>query len=78
MAPSPIDDVASVAQDAAYVSLGLGVIAFQRLQVRRQELHKALGAQGGEVKGALDGVGSLVGERLKMLEERLGAVLERR
>jgi hypothetical protein len=78
MARSPIDDVAGVAQDAAYVSLGLGVIAFQRLQVRRQELHKALGAQGGEVKGAVDAVGSLVGERLKMLEERLGAALERR
>ena len=75
MARSPIDDVASVAQDAAYVSLGLGVIAFQRLQVRRHELHKALAAQGEEARGALDLVEALVGERLKMLEERLGAAL---
>jgi hypothetical protein len=70
--------VASAAKDAAYVSVGLGVIAFQRLQVRRQELHKALSSQNDEARAALDLVGSLVGDRLKMLEERLGAALEHR
>jgi hypothetical protein len=78
VARSPIDDVASAAKDAAYVSVGLGLIAFQRLQVRRQELHKALNGQADDAKGALDAVGTLVGDRLKMLEERLGAVLEHR
>lgn len=78
MARSAIDDVASAVKDAAYVSVGLGVIAFQRLQVRRNELNKAFSGQGGESKGALDVVGALVGERLKVLEERLGAVLEHR
>lgn len=67
MARSPIDDVVSAAKDAAYVSVGLGVIAIQRLQVRRQELRKALRGHSG-----------LVGERLKALEERLGAAVERR
>ena len=67
MARSPIDDVASAAKDAAYVSVGLGVIAIQRLQVRRQELRKALRGHSG-----------LVSERLKALEERLGAAVERR
>lgn len=67
MARSPIDDLASVAKDAAYVSVGLGVIAIQRLQVRRQELRKALRGHSGPV-----------GERLKALEERLGAAVERR
>lgn len=78
MARSTLDDVAHAAQDAAYVSVGLGLIAFQRLQVRRQELHKALSGQTDDARGALDAVGTLVGDRLKMLEERLGAVLEHR
>ena len=59
MARLQIDDVANLAKDAAYVSVGLGVIAFQRLQVRRNELEKA------------------VGDRVKVVEERLGAVLPR-
>ena len=50
MARSPIDDVASAAKDAAYVSVGLGVIAFQRLQVRRHELRKALSGQTDEAR----------------------------
>jgi hypothetical protein len=78
VARSPIDDVARAAKDAAYVSVGLGLIAFQRLQVRRQELHKALSGQADDAKGALDAVGTLVGDRLKMLEERVGAALEHR
>ncbi len=78
MARSPIDDVANVVKDAAYVSVGLGVIAFQRLQVRRNELNKALGGQADEAKGALGLVATLVGERLKVVEERLGDALERR
>jgi len=78
MARSPIDDVTNAVKDAAYVSVGLGVIAFQRLQVRRNELNKALSGPADEAKGALEVVGSHVGERLKMVEERFGAVLERR
>jgi hypothetical protein len=78
MARSPLDDVTSAAKDAAYVSVGLGLIAFQRLQVRRNELHKALSSQTDDAKGALDVVGTVVGDRLKLLEERLTAVLEHR
>ncbi len=78
MARSPLDDVTNAVKDAAYVSVGLGVIAFQRLQVRRNELNKVLSGQADEAKGALEVVGALVGERLKMVEERLGAVLERK
>jgi len=78
MARSPIDDVANAVKDATYVSVGLGVIAFQRLQVRRNELSKALSGQADDAKGALGVVGTLVGERLKVVEERVGAALERR
>jgi hypothetical protein len=59
MARLQIDDVTNLAKDAAYVSIGLGVIAFQRLQVRRNELEK------------------LVGDRVKLVEERVGSVLPR-
>lgn len=37
-----VDTVSKVALDALYVSVGLGVIAFQKAQVRRQELTKTL------------------------------------
>jgi hypothetical protein len=78
MARSPLDDVAKAMQDAAFVSVGLGVIAFQRLAVRRNELNKAISEQAQEAKGALSAVGTLVGERLKAVEERVGATIDRR
>ncbi len=78
MARSPIDDVANVVKDATYVSVGLGVIAFQRLQVRRNELTKALSGQADDAKGALGILSAVVGERLKLVEERLGDAFERR
>jgi hypothetical protein len=77
MARLQLDDVANIAKDAAYVSVGLGVIAFQRLQVRRNELTKTLNEQSEQARGALGAVGSLVGDRVKVVEERLGAVLDR-
>lgn len=76
MAGSPLDDLTDAAKDIAYVSVGLGVMAFQRLQVRRNELTKALNRQAGEAKGALGAVESLVGDRVKVLEERLDAARE--
>ncbi len=78
MARSPIDDVASAVKDAAYVSVGLGVLAFQRLQVRRNELNRALSGRGAAVEGPVDAVAVLVGERLKVVEERLDALRGRR
>lgn len=77
MARSPIDDVAHAVKDAAYVSVGLGVIAFQRLQVRRQEITRALSAPADDAKGAVELVGALIGERAKLVEERLGSVRDR-
>jgi hypothetical protein len=77
MAENPLDDLTAAVKDAAYVTVGLGVIAFQRLQVRRNELTRAIGAQAEEARGALDVVSSLVGERLKAVEERVGSTFER-
>jgi hypothetical protein len=66
MAKLQLDGVGNVVKDAAYVSIGLGVIAFQRMQVRRNELQKVLG-----------GVGEVLGDRVKVVEERLGAAVGR-
>ena len=77
MAQNPLDDVTAAMKDAVYVSVGLSVIAFQRLQVRRNELNKAISAQAEEARGALGVVSALVGERLKAVEERVGATFER-
>ena len=37
------DRVVAVVRDAAYVSIGFGVLAFQQAQVRRRELEKTVG-----------------------------------
>lgn len=36
------DDVARVAEDAAYVAIGFGVLTVQRLQVRRREVARTV------------------------------------
>ncbi len=77
MARTPAEDLATAVKDAAYVSVGLGVIAFQRLQVRRNELAKAISGPIEETRGTLEVLGALVGERVKLVEERVGAVLGR-
>ena len=76
MARLQLDDLTNAAKDAAYVSVGLSVIAFQRLQVRRHELTKALEGRSDEARDALDVVNALVSDRVKMVEERLGSVLD--
>ena len=76
MAGLKLDDLTNAAKDAAYVSVGLSVIAFQRMQVRRNELNKALEARSVEAREALDVVNALVSDRVKMVEERLGSVLD--
>ena len=77
MPRSPIDDLATTAEDVFYVSVGLGMIVFQRLQVRRKELGQALSDHAGEAGGPLELVATAVAERLKLIEERVGAALER-
>src|SRR4051794_24319271 len=41
----PMADVTKTVKDAAYITVGLGVIAFQKAQVRRQELRKQFETQ---------------------------------
>ena len=77
MPRTPAEELTNTVKDAAYVSVGLGVIAFQRLQVRRNELVKALNGPAEEARGTLELLATLVGERVKVVEERVGSLLNR-
>lgn len=65
-----LNDVQRAARDSFYVSIGLGVIAFQKAQVQRQELKKSFNSN-------LDGARSTLEASLKTAEERLGDAEER-
>lgn len=67
MSAITLDDIQKTVKDSFYVTIGLGVIAFQKAQVQRQELQK-------QVEGNLGGARSLVTDGLKTIQERLEAV----
>ena len=50
------DDITKVLKDVLYVTVGAGVIGFQKAQVGRRELTKAVTSQFGEAKERLDGL----------------------
>ena len=54
MADLSLDTITNVARDAFYVSVGAGVIAFQKLQVQRVELTETLCTQLDDAKGRID------------------------
>jgi hypothetical protein len=72
--PSTADQVTKLAKDAVYATIGLGVLAFQQLQVGRNELAKWLDGQVGDAKGSLGTVQVKVEDGLKTIEERLTAL----
>ena len=57
-------------RDAAYVTIGFGVLAFQQAQVRRREVVKNLADRFGTSKSQMD-------EMLKTFEARIGNLDER-
>lgn len=63
-------DLASRLEDLLHVSVGLGILAFQKAQVHRQDLQKALRSQLGPVGGA---VRDTVHDYAKVVEERMQA-----
>lgn len=70
------EEVTRAVQDAFYVGVGLGVIGFQKAQVRRVELTKAVKGRVGSLTGSVDDRVKLVEERLGALEERIESVLD--
>lgn len=84
------DDVTTVLKDAFYVTVGLGVIGFQKAQVQRQEITKALKGQVADAQQRFGSTDEIIGDakdqvqklidgaedRIKLVEERLSALEE--
>ena len=71
---SAAEDLTKLLKDAFYVSIGLGVIAVQRAQVRRQELSKQVSGQVDDAKSQLQSLTKRFDDRVKVVEERLEGV----
>ena len=63
--------LANAAKDAAYVTIGLGVMAFQKAQVRRREIAKSVTDQFGSGKAQVDEVVDAIEARLATLDSKL-------
>ena len=72
-----MNDVTKIVKDAAYVTVGLGVIAFQRAQVQRQELKKQLDTQLVDAREAISKLTEGMDDRRKVVEERVKDLEER-
>ena len=71
-----LEDLQKTARDSFYVTVGLGVIAFQKAQVQRQELRTQLeDSVGGAQQGVVESV-KTVEERLEAVEQRIDDVLD--
>jgi hypothetical protein len=81
-------DVSKNLKDAAYIAVGMGVIAFQKAQVRRVELtrqfesqRKAMEAQAAEAREQVSQFAKVVEERwepaMKDLQQRLAEIEQR-
>jgi ABC-type transporter Mla subunit MlaD len=65
-----MNDPRTLLKDAGYVAVGLGVIAFQRGQVRRRELEQQLGDAGQQI----DKLAAAVEDARKLVEERVAGL----
>jgi hypothetical protein len=70
------NEITKTARDAAYVVVGLGVLGFQRAQVRRQELQKRL-TDSGQIQGHLGDVRGEVSKRVKDVDDAVEQVIGR-
>lgn len=70
------EQVTAFVKDALYISVGAGVLAFQKAQVRRRELRKQLTSQMGDARGQVATVADRVGGSMKTVEAHLDAVEE--
>ncbi|MGH9246403.1 MAG: hypothetical protein ACRD29_19245 [Acidimicrobiales bacterium] len=66
-----------IGKDAAYVTIGLGVLALQKLQVQRRELADWVTGQADEARTSIGTLQGQFGDRVKAVEERLAALEER-
>lgn len=77
MAELPVPDLSKTVKDAVYVAVGLGVLGFQRAQVRRQELLRELRTQRSQAQAQVTGLVTTVNQLSeplrKLVQERLAA-----
>lgn len=66
--------VANIARDAAYVVVGIAVVALQRVQVRRRELTKTVGDQLHNTRPQLDEILAGVEGRLTSIDSRIESI----
>jgi hypothetical protein len=78
-----VPEVTKTLKDAGYVAVGLGVISFQRAQVRRQELTKQVRgqraqveAQLGEARGQLSGLVKTIDDRFAPVRQEIEGRLD--
>jgi hypothetical protein len=64
-------DVRKAIQDAAYIAVGVGVLAFQRAQVSRRETRARLEQQRTQVRSRVEGVAREVRNRVEPIAEQL-------
>jgi hypothetical protein len=70
------EDILGTARDAAYVAVGLGVLAIQRAQVRRNELTKVFTGQRGDLEERIVEVRGEISRRVKDIDGRVEQVFE--
>lgn len=77
------DKVVELVKDAFYVTVGLGVLGYQQMQVRRNELKQLLSERVGSGTVQMDDVAkafeariSALDERIQMFETKLDSVVE--
>ncbi|HLM65684.1 MAG TPA: hypothetical protein VK306_15410 [Acidimicrobiales bacterium] len=70
------DDIPKAVGDTLYTAVGLGVLGFQRMQVRRQELKRSFASALDDARGALDERVRLVEERLSDLDDRVDQLVD--
>ena len=65
------EKVVELAKDAFYVTVGLGVLGYQQLQVRRNELKQRLNERLDSRKGQMDDVTKAIEARISAVDERI-------
>ncbi|MGB8857733.1 MAG: hypothetical protein WCC60_00680 [Ilumatobacteraceae bacterium] len=68
------DKLVAAVRDAAYITIGFGVLAFQQAQVRRREVVKALADRFGTSKTQMDEMLSTFEAQIAKLDQRFDAL----
>ena len=68
------DKLVAALRDAAYVTIGFGVLAFQQAQVRRREIVQSLSTRFGSSKGQIEELLSSMEAQIKGLDQRFDAI----